>query len=92
MKTTIDIADDLYRDVKAEAARRGLTVREVTTELYRAWLADRVPAPVRAPDPAAIDAYLAQLRALADTVAAGPDLMPGTSALDQLSRDRSSRG
>ena len=38
MKATIDIPDDLYRQVKAEAALRGVTVREVTTRLYRRWL------------------------------------------------------
>lgn len=38
MKTTLDIPDGLYRRVKAEAALRGLTVREVTAELYRRWL------------------------------------------------------
>ena len=38
MKVTIDIPDELYRQVKAEAALRGLTVREVTTRLYRRWL------------------------------------------------------
>ena len=38
MKATIDIPDDLYRQVKSEAALRGLTIREVTTELYRRWL------------------------------------------------------
>lgn len=38
MKATIDIPDDLYRQIKAEAALRGLTVREVTTRLYRRWL------------------------------------------------------
>jgi hypothetical protein len=38
MKTTLDIPDDVYRRVKAEAALRGLTVREVTTDLYRRWL------------------------------------------------------
>ncbi|MCY4398160.1 MAG: hypothetical protein OXE96_02295 [Gemmatimonadetes bacterium] len=40
MKATIDIPDDLYRQVKAEAALRGVTVREVTTQLYRRWLSD----------------------------------------------------
>ena len=38
MKVTTDIPDDLYRQIKAEAALRGLTVREVTTRLYRRWL------------------------------------------------------
>ncbi|MQA91774.1 MAG: hypothetical protein GEU90_16390 [Gemmatimonas sp.] len=40
MKATIDIPDDLYRRVKAEAALRGRTVREVTTELYQRWLSE----------------------------------------------------
>lgn len=40
MKATIDIPDDLYRQVKSEAALRGLTIREVTTQLYRRWLSE----------------------------------------------------
>ena len=40
MKATIEIPDDLYRQVKAEAALRGVTVREVTTQLYRRWLSE----------------------------------------------------
>ena len=40
MKATIDVPDDLYRQVKAEAALRGVTVREVTTQLYRRWLSE----------------------------------------------------
>ena len=40
MKATIDIPDDLYRQIKAEAALQGLTVREVTTRLYRRWLSE----------------------------------------------------
>lgn len=38
MKTTIDMPDDLYRKVKAKSALEGRTVREVTADLYRAWL------------------------------------------------------
>jgi hypothetical protein len=41
MKATIDIPDELYRRVKAQAALRGLTVREVTTDLYQRWLRER---------------------------------------------------
>ena len=37
MRATIDIPDDLHRQVKSEAALRGLTIREVTTQLYRGW-------------------------------------------------------
>lgn len=40
MKATIDVPDRLYREIKAEAALRGLTVREVTTRLYRRWLSE----------------------------------------------------
>jgi len=40
MKATIDVPDDLYRRVKAEAALRGVTIREVTTRLYRRWLSE----------------------------------------------------
>lgn len=40
MKATIQIPDDLYRRVKAQAALRGRTIREVTTELYRRWLGE----------------------------------------------------
>ncbi len=39
MKTTIDIPDDLYRQVKARSALAGKRVRDVTIELYRRWLA-----------------------------------------------------
>lgn len=47
MKTTIRIPDDLYRRVKAAAALRGMTVREVTTDLYRRWLGEDEGAPGR---------------------------------------------
>jgi hypothetical protein len=51
MKATINIPDDLYRRVKAEAALRGLTIREVTTDLYRRWLGE-APEEGRATSPA----------------------------------------
>lgn len=44
MKATIELPDALYREVKAKSAREGRTVREVTEELYRSWLA-RDPSP-----------------------------------------------
>ncbi len=40
MKATIEIPDALYRRVKAQAALRGVAVREVTTELYSRWLSE----------------------------------------------------
>jgi hypothetical protein len=49
MKATIELPDDLYREVKAESAREGLTVREVTIRLFGQWLDERkspaTPAP-----------------------------------------------
>jgi hypothetical protein len=38
MKTTIEIPDDLYRQVKKKSALEGRAVREVTEELFRLYL------------------------------------------------------
>jgi hypothetical protein len=38
MKATIEIPDDLYRQVKAKSALEGHTIREVTIDLYEHWL------------------------------------------------------
>lgn len=40
VKTTIDIPDELYRQVKAKSALQGKRIREVTIELYRRWLSE----------------------------------------------------
>jgi hypothetical protein len=37
MKTSIDLPDDLYRQVKAKSALEGKTVREVATALFSAY-------------------------------------------------------
>ena len=37
MKATIDIPDELYRQVKAKSALRGQAVREVAVSLFRGW-------------------------------------------------------
>ncbi|NLB68272.1 MAG: hypothetical protein GX804_01090 [Lentisphaerae bacterium] len=39
IKTTIELPDELYRQVKAKSAMEGLHVREVTIALYQQWLA-----------------------------------------------------
>ncbi|HUF61181.1 MAG TPA: hypothetical protein VMN36_03830 [Verrucomicrobiales bacterium] len=39
MKATIDIPDELYRRVKAKSVEEGRKIREVTIELFQAWLA-----------------------------------------------------
>ncbi len=38
MKTTLEIPDELYRQVKAKSALEGRRVREVTISLYENWL------------------------------------------------------
>lgn len=38
MKATLELPDDLYRQVKARAAREGGTVREVAVRLFTRWL------------------------------------------------------
>jgi hypothetical protein len=43
MKVTIDVPDELYYRVKAQAALKARTVREVSVELYRRWLGDLPP-------------------------------------------------
>jgi hypothetical protein len=40
MKATMMIPDELYRSVKAKSAMLGLTVREVTVDLFRRWVAE----------------------------------------------------
>jgi hypothetical protein len=38
MKATIEIPDELYRQVKAKSALEGRAIREVTIELYQVWV------------------------------------------------------
>jgi len=38
MRTTLNIDDDLYRDIKVEAARRGFSITRVIEEALRASL------------------------------------------------------
>lgn len=51
MKVTTNLPDDLYRRVKARSATLGLTVRDITVDLYRRWLQE--PDPVHSPAPTA---------------------------------------
>jgi hypothetical protein len=43
MKATIDIPDELYRQVKAKSAMQGQPVREVVGHLFQGWLGDTAP-------------------------------------------------
>lgn len=40
VKATIEIPDALYRQIKARSALGGRSVRDVTIEAYRRWLAE----------------------------------------------------
>ena len=81
MKATIDIPDNLYRRVKAEAALRGLTVREVTTRLYRRWLNEDRDVDQETPEE--------WLRTwLKDCHAAMEEAPPGPTATEHLQADR----
>ena len=82
MKTTIDIPDDLYRRVKAKSALEGRAVREVTIELYRAWLQS---ASASAPT-GRLQEQLEAWFALADE--AMKNAPPGPTAREILEEDR----
>ena len=82
MKATIDIPDDLYRQVKSEAALRGLTIREVTIGLYRRWLSGGEGGEVREVPAAWLRSWL---DAADQAIRAAP---PGRPAREELAADR----
>ena len=47
MRTTIDLPDDLYRQIKARAAMRGMKLKEYVTAALRDSLFERSAAEVR---------------------------------------------
>jgi len=49
MKATFQIPDALYRELKIETAREGLTMREVTISLFEQWLRQKKQSPAIAP-------------------------------------------
>jgi hypothetical protein len=50
VKATFQIPDELYREVKAQTAREGRTVREVTIGLFEQWLRQKKqPSPLAPP-------------------------------------------
>jgi hypothetical protein len=82
MKATIDIPDALYRRVKAKSAMQGLTIREVTTDLYEAWLSEKP----------AVDATLSVEKWLDGWIQLGEDALrdapEGPSIREILENDR----
>ena len=82
MKATIEIPDELYRQVKAKSALEGRAIREVTIELYQAWLKQEVPlSEQRGPEE-----QLEDLFRLADELMAGTPR--GPTARELLDEDR----
>ena len=81
MKATIDIPDDLYRQVKAKSALEGRSIRAVTAELYQRWLEEDTPASGQAPAQ-----WLEEWVRLADE--ASKTAPPGPTAREILEQDR----
>lgn len=62
MKATLEIPDELYRNVKARSALEGRPVRAVAVELFEKWLTGEIesganPRPPAAPDSGTVKAY-----------------------------------
>jgi hypothetical protein len=87
VKATIDIPSELYRQVKARSALEGRTVREVTTELYRSWLATSPSASV----PPSAEQWLESWLTLADTLVDAQGSGATARALLNEGRDRLDR-
>ncbi len=94
MKTSIDLADDLYRRIKSKSALEGRAVREVATALFTAWVEDRIPAGESAPPVKTASegddragAWLDDWKALSTRISARTR-DGGPSLLDQLHADR----
>lgn len=94
MKATMEIPDELYRRVKARSALLGVSVREVTTELYQRWLGDLPPEGTASGAKEWVEDWLALGREAAgkaaeaessETHAGGPEGPTGTEILE---RDR----
>jgi plasmid stability protein len=100
MKTSLDLPDELHRQLKAKSALAGKSVREVATSLFTAWVDDRVPASALETATAgevppagagvvtrdARDTWLAEWRSMSHDVAAAMRDQPGL--VDTLLSDR----
>ena len=81
MKITIEIPAELYRQVNAKCRFERRTVREVTEDVYRRWLAEG-----RTPSATAAGHWLEDWIAMADkTMRSAP---PDSTARDLLAEDR----
>jgi hypothetical protein len=82
MKATIEIPDELYRQVKAKSALEGRAIREVTIELYQVWLAQEQTQET----PISPEQWVEEwLRLGEETLRSAP---PGLTAREILEQDR----
>ncbi len=84
MKTTIDIPGELYRQVKARSAILGRSVREVTIDLYRQWLAE----PEVASTSSSQEQWLDEWIRLGDSLLEGAPDGPTATEIIAADRDR----
>ena len=52
MKATLEIPDELYRNVKARSALEGRPVRAVAVELFEKWLSGEIETDAKTSEPA----------------------------------------
>lgn len=60
VKATLEIPDELYRNVKARSALEGRPVRAVAVELFEKWLSGEIEITPRSPEPARLHAKTAK--------------------------------
>lgn len=82
MKATIEIPDELYRQVKAKSALEGRAIREVTIELYQAWVTEQ---PIRKEQPSPEQWLEEWLKLGEETLRNAP---PSPTAAEILEQDR----
>ena len=82
VQATINTPDGLLRRVEVEAARQGLTVREVTAQLYRRWLGQTEQDEVGSTPTAWPDSWI---EAAHEAMKNAP---PGPTAREHLAADR----
>jgi hypothetical protein len=60
MKATLEIPDELYRNVKARSALEGRPVRAVAAELFEKWLSGEIETTAKSSEPASLPAEAAK--------------------------------
>ncbi|MFM2197707.1 MAG: hypothetical protein RLZZ505_1139 [Verrucomicrobiota bacterium] len=60
MKATLEIPDELYRNVKARSALEGRPVRAVAAELFEKWLSGEIETTAKSSEPASLPAESAK--------------------------------